>query len=198
MQGVAQRSIRLGREVAVDFERTIVARIAQGDRDALAELYGRYQRPLYAYLRLTTPDPGLAEEILQDTLLAVWRSAGAYKGESSVRSWLYGIARRQAHNSLRRVKPPLVDGAALEVLRGPAPGPETLALAGETRESLAAAIDDLSPPLRGALMLVLVHELTYQEAAEVLNVPIGTVRSRLNNARRALQPLLGRMEGTDL
>lgn len=190
MQGVAQSSIRVEREVAVDFERAIVARIAQGDRDALAEIYGRYRRPLYAYLRLTTTDSGLAEEMLQDTLLAVWRSARAFKGESSVRSWLYGIARRQAHNSLRRVKPPLVDATALETLRSPEPGPETLALAGVARDTLAAAIDDLSPLLRETLMLVMVHELTYQEASGVLNVPIGTVRSRLSNAKRTLQRLL--------
>lgn len=198
MQEVAQRYVRLEREVAVDFEHAIVARIAQGDRDALAELYGRYQRPLYAYLCLTTPDPGLAEEIFQDTLFAVWRNARAYKGESSVRSWLYGIARRQAHNSLRRFKPPLVAAAELETLRCLKPGPETLALAGATRETLAAAIADLSPPLRETLMLVVVHELTYQEAAEVLEVPIGTVRSRLSNARRALQPLLGAVMENDL
>lgn len=81
-------------------ERAVLDRIATGDRDALAHFYSTYQRPLFRYLCTLTPDQGLAEEILQDTLVAVWRSAGAFEGRSAVRTWVFGIARRQAHNAL--------------------------------------------------------------------------------------------------
>lgn len=188
--------IERGQQLAIDHERALAARIAAGERDALAELYGRYQRPLYAYLCLLTPDRGLAEEILQDTLLAVWTGARTYKGQGSMRSWLYGIARRQAHNSLRRAKLPLTDAAELESIRSPGPDPEEAALAAATRDNLTRAIAALTPVLRETLMLTMVHELSYQEAADVLQVPIGTIRSRLSNARRALQPIIAAAEGS--
>ena len=83
-------------------EDTVVARMAQGDRRALAELYARYERPLLTYLRHLTADPGLAEELLQDTLLAAWTGASSYARQASVQGWLLGIARRRAHDTLRR------------------------------------------------------------------------------------------------
>jgi len=185
-----------GTDLTVDDERTIVSRIAAGDRDALAELYGRYRRSLYAYLCLATPDRGLAEEILQDTFLAVWNAASGFRGRSSVRGWVYGIARRQAHNTLRRARLPLAGPAALDTLRCDEPEPEAIVLARATGEDLRRAIDRLSPPLRETLILIVVHELSYREAAEVLRVPVGTIRSRLNSARQALQPFLAPVEDT--
>ena len=80
-------------------ERQVISRIAIGDRDALAELYACYQHTLFSYLLQLTPDHGLAEEILQDTLVAVWKCAQSYEGRSSVRTWLIGIARRH-HQAL--------------------------------------------------------------------------------------------------
>ena len=73
-------------------DRQVLGRIAAGDRQALAELYERYQRVLFSYLQQLTPDYGLAEELLQDTLIAVWKSACSFEGRSSVLTWLIGIA----------------------------------------------------------------------------------------------------------
>src|SRR5215472_10348028 len=87
-----------------DDDKQLVKRIGAGDRQALSELYTRYQRLLFNYLLQLTPDFGLAEELLQDTLVAVWKSACSFEGRSSVRTWLIGIARRQAHNTLRQHK----------------------------------------------------------------------------------------------
>src|SRR5215210_109678 len=81
---------------------TLLERIAREDRRAVTELYARHQRPLFRYLCQLTPDHGLAEEILQDTIVAVWQGAAAFEGRSAVRTWLFAIARRQAHNVLRR------------------------------------------------------------------------------------------------
>lgn len=173
----------------------LIGRIAAGDRAALAELYAAYERPLLAYLRLLSGDRLLAEELLQDTLLAVWHGAGAFRGQSTVRSWLFGIARRRAHDALRRRTLRLVDEGELESLLAPDPEPEDLALAGETREELAAAIGRLEPHHREVLLLTFVQELSYQEQADALGVPLGTVRSRLSNAKRALRVLLDAREG---
>jgi RNA polymerase sigma factor (sigma-70 family) len=71
--------------------------VAAGDAGALARLYERHAGPLFGYLYRLAGDRMTAEEILQDTMLAVWRSAGAYEGRSKVSTWLFGVARRQAH-----------------------------------------------------------------------------------------------------
>jgi RNA polymerase sigma-70 factor (ECF subfamily) len=174
-----------------------IRRIASGDRQALTALYLRYQQPLFRYLLQLTPDRGLAEELLQDTLVAVWRSAKRFEGRSSVQTWLLGIARRQAHNTLRQRGQPLADASALIELPATDPQPEEAALASFAREELADAFGRLSPVQREVLALTFVDELTYKETAQVLGVPVGTVKSRLSHARRALRMLLDARKGTE-
>lgn len=172
----------------------LIGRIARGDRQALSELYARYQRSLFSYLLQLTPDYGLAEELLQDTLVAVWKSARSFEGRSSVLTWLIGIARRQAHNTLRQRKLPLADLADLEWMPAPDQEPEEFALASVARDELAQAFRQLAPVHREVLLLTFVQEFSYQETATVLEIPVGTVKSRLSNARRALRALLDARE----
>lgn len=172
----------------------LVRRIAKGDRQALSELYTLYQRPLFAYLLQLTPDYGLAEELLQDTLVAVWKSARTFEGRSKVLTWLIGIARRQAHNTLRQHCLPLSDLAELEGMPARELEPEEFALASVARDELAQSIHQLTPVHREVLLLIFVQELSYQEVASILEVPVGTVKSRLSNARRALRVLLDARE----
>jgi RNA polymerase sigma factor (sigma-70 family) len=175
-------------------EQQIIRRIARGDREALADLYARYQRTLFTYLLQLTPDHGLAEEILQDTLVAVWKSAGNFEGRSSVQTWLIGIARRQAHNTLRQRKLPPADETELAALASNEAEPETLALATLACDELADAFRQLAPLHREVLVLIFVQELSYQETATILDIPVGTVKSRLSNARRSLRALLDARE----
>jgi RNA polymerase sigma-70 factor (ECF subfamily) len=186
--------MEMNRPLADDAE--IVQRVARGDRQALAELYGRYQRPLFQYLLQLTPDYGLAEEMLQDTLVAVWKSARSFEGRSSVLTWLIGIARRQAHNTLRRHKLPVVDESALLELPATDPDPEEFTLASIERDELVAAFRQLAPVHREILTLTFVQEFSYQEMALALGVPLGTVKSRLSHAKKALRVLLESREET--
>jgi len=190
VQNAAAREVTWVSESETDPERALLVRIARGDRNALAELYAHYQAPLFRYLVQLTGDYGLAEEVLQDTLIAVWRSAASFEGRSSIRTWLIGIARRQAHNNLRRRALPLADEAELEVVPASGPEPEDAALASAEREELATAVKCLAPVHREVLMLAFVNGLSYREMAMVLGVPEGTIKSRLNNAKRALRILL--------
>jgi RNA polymerase sigma-70 factor (ECF subfamily) len=170
-----------------DAEWTVVARIAAGERDALAELYAQHRGPLLGYLRALLQDRGLAEEVLQDTLLAAWTGAAGYGRRASVRVWLLGIARRRAHDTLRRHRIPLADAAVLDALPALDPDPESLALVGAERDALHAALWRLGPMHREVLVLNFVQELPYRDIATVLDVPIGTVMSRLHHAKRALR-----------
>jgi RNA polymerase sigma factor (sigma-70 family) len=174
----------------------LVRRIGRGDRQALSELYARYQRVLFAYLLQLTPDYGLAEELLQDTLVAIWKSAQSFEGRSSVLTWLIGIARRQAHNTLRQRHVALTDLSEIESMPASDLEPEEVALADVAREELVAAFRRLAPVHREVLLLVFVQELSYQETATILGVPVGTVKSRLSNARRALRAILDAKEDT--
>lgn len=178
------------RERSDDAECEIVARIADGERQALDTLYQRYAQPLFGYLLTLTADRGLAEEILQDTFVAAWRAAARFEGRSSVKTWLFGIARRQAHNSLRRRNLALTDDTTLEQAPSDEPEPEQAALRNADRQALSEAIMRLRPVHREVLLLAFVHELSYAEMANLLDVPLGTIRSRLSNARRLLRDIL--------
>lgn len=178
-----------------DDDRHLLKCIAGGDRQALTELYVRYQRLLFNYLLQLTPDYGLAEELFQDTLVAVWKSASSFGDRSSVQTWLIGVARRQAHNTLRRRKISLVNEAELEGLAAVVQEPEDFTLASIARDELVEAFKQLGPVHREVLVLILVQELSYEETAAALNVPVGTVKSRLSNAKRLLRALLVTREG---
>lgn len=180
-------------QLATD-DRQLLRQIAAGDRQALVELYERYQRTLFGYLRQLTPDYGLAEELLQDTLVAVWKSAHSFEGRSSVQTWLIGIARRQAHNTLRQRKLLFVDESELEGLVSTDSEPEDFIFASVARDELREAFKQLAPVYREVLVLIFVEELSYQETASILDVPLGTIKSRLSNARRMLRILLDARE----
>lgn len=173
--------------------RDLLARMATGDRSALATLYGLEHRPVLAYLHAMTGDAGLAEEVVQDTFLAAWRGASAFAGRATVRSWLFAIARRRAADSLRKVGRPTLRLLPLDDARdapSAEPDPADLAIAAATRAEIAAAIDRLGPLHQEILLLTFGHGLSYPELAETLGIPLGTVKSRLNHAKRALRPLL--------
>jgi RNA polymerase sigma-70 factor (ECF subfamily) len=91
----------------------LLHRIGQGDEDAMAAFYREHGRVLFAQVLLVVAERVLAEEIVQDTMLAFWRGAGTFRGESSVQSWVIAIARRQTRDRLRGRRPRVVDNAFL-------------------------------------------------------------------------------------
>ncbi|MEA2523282.1 MAG: hypothetical protein QOF73_509 [Thermomicrobiales bacterium] len=173
-----------------DDDRSLVARIADGDRCALETLYGRHRLSLFSYCCWLMADRESAEELLQDTLVAVWQNAGRYAGQASVRAWLLGIARRQAHNARRRDRMAVAEGEVLEMMDAPEPGPEEATLDRAGCAEIAQAITMLSPLHQEILRLTFVHELSYAGLADTLGVPVGTVKSRLSLARRELRAAL--------
>lgn len=175
-------------------DRADLAAVVHGDRDALTRLYERHQNALFGFLlRVTSSDRMLAEEALQDTWLAVWFNASSFAGQSQVRTWIWSIARRNALSKLRKKRPdPVGPEAAIPVLDN-GPTPDDLALARVDAGVLNRLIDQLPEPLRVTLVLALVEDLPYPEVSAVLDVPIGTVKSRVSRARAALV-LLAREE----
>src|SRR5215217_7360021 len=175
-------------------DRTLLARIAGKDRCALEALYDRYRVSLFRYCCWLMPERESAEELLQETLIAVWQSAGGYAGRATARAWILGIARRQAHNTRRRSRLTFADGEVPEMVESPDPGPEEAVLDRAGCAEIARAIETLSPLHQEVLRLTFVHELSYGGLAETLGIPIGTVKSRLNLARRELRAALNERE----
>jgi RNA polymerase sigma-70 factor, ECF subfamily len=168
----------------------LLRRIGRGDEDAMTAFYREHGRVVLAQVLLVTGERVLAEEILQDTMLAVWRGAGSFRGESSVRSWVIAIARRQTRDRLRGRRLRVVDDAFLADQPSSGPGPEVLALDRAELAEVTVAIRDLAPAHRELLGLVFGSGLSLPEVAGVLEIPVGTVKSRLTAARTALSRIL--------
>ena len=168
----------------------VLVRIGQGDEDAMAAFYRDHGRAVFAQVLLVTGERALAEEIVQDTMLAVWRGARSFRGESSVRSWVIAIARRQTRDRLRSRRLQVVDDAYLADQSDSGPGPEIMALDRAELAEVRGAIRELAPAHREVLGLAFGSGLSLPEVASVLDIPVGTVKSRLAAARTALNRIL--------
>lgn len=166
-------------------------RVAAGDEAALAQLYERHGQVVLGQILFVVAERALAEEILQDTMLVVWRRAGSFRAESRVRTWMIGIARRQARDRIRRSQLRVVEDGSLAGRPTSEAGPERVALERADVAEVAGALQGLGRTHREVLGLVFAADLTLSEVAEILAVPVGTVKSRLAAARTALCRALG-------
>ncbi|WP_435273086.1 RNA polymerase sigma factor [Streptomyces parvulus] len=162
-----------------------------GDRRAFEELYRRYAPWLTARMRSRCADPGVVDDVVQETFLAVWRGSARYRHDGDVAGWLWRIGSRRLVDVLRG------DGArgrlrqALARLRHrDEVSAEERVLAGVEHGDLAGALVRLSPELRAVLQATVMDGLTTREAAVLLGIPPGTVKTRAMRARRQLREAL--------
>lgn len=173
----------------------------RGQSEAFGLLVRRYERELYGYLRRYLADASLAEDVFQNTFLQVYLRSGQFDTSKPLRPWLYTIATHQAIDAMRRNgrhQAVRLDEAhadngegdlvgLLEMLESRAPGPLEAVSAQERRERIRATVDALPDLLRQVLVLAYYQGLKYREIADILNVPVGTVKSRLHAALVKLQ-----------
>jgi RNA polymerase sigma-70 factor, ECF subfamily len=169
-------------------DRDLLRAVAGSDQAALRQLYALHGPYILAYLVGQLEDRTLAEEVLQDVMLAVWNGAARFRGASKVRTWMLAIARNQAISARRKRRATLVelddslpasDDTAFQVL--------------EQRTEMAdmrSALQHLPAEQRETLELVFYHGLSGKETASLLGVAYGTVKSRLHRARMALRGLI--------
>jgi len=176
----------------------------RGDRRAFEELVHRYERELFSYLRRYLGNAEMAEDAFQQTFLQVHLKCDQYEEGRKVRPWLYTVATNQAIDAQRRNRrhrmvsldrrvgaDAEVDGGALvDLLVQDEPGPMELLENVEHRDYVRRTIDQLPDQLRQVVALVYFQGLKYREAAEVLCIPVGTVKSRLHAAVQKLNELL--------
>jgi len=192
---------------ADDADRAVLALVTDGQLDALQDLYDRYRTMAYSIALRITTDPSLAEDVVQDAFLGVWRNASRYvEGRGSVKTWLLSIVHHRAIDAVRRRRPT----TALPEREDTPPPSLTLPdiwaeVAGNLdRAEIAAAMATLTDVQREAIELAYWGGLTQQEIAARTAAPLGTVKSRVRlgllGLRRALVAEAGgadRVEATD-
>jgi RNA polymerase sigma factor (sigma-70 family) len=170
----------------------ILAAVREGDIDRFGELVEEYLDAIFRFHLRQTGNRSTAEDLTQETFIAAHRSLPKLADPARFRAWLYGIARHQALNYITRAAPRqflLLDPAVLS--RQAAPAPERSRMeANELAEAIDAAIAALSEDLRTPLLMVVIDQLSYEEVADALEVPLGTVKSRIARARCRLTTAL--------
>ena len=174
-----------------------------GDTRALNALVTRYEPRVYRFSYRLTGDADEAAEVAQDTLLAMTRSLGTFRGESALSTWLYSVARRfslsrhrQRTRRLAREAPlDEAEGVPPGMLRSPAPSPEEMTVARERDAAINGALGRLSPAHREVLLLRDVEGLTASEVSKVLGIGVRAVKSRLHRARVRLRASLAPVVG---
>lgn len=185
----------------MDPDRELVDEARQGNQEAFADLVRRYEVRVFNLARMSTGNDADAEDVAQEVFVRVFRGLGGYRGDSTFRTWLYRVAvnvirtyrtRPSLFGRFRRVEPDGADGAnEMDGLAGPGNLEDSVAY----RNAIDHALGRLPADLRTAVTLRDIDGLEYKEIAAVLDVPIGTVMSRISRARERLRPILAEALG---
>jgi RNA polymerase sigma-70 factor, ECF subfamily len=179
----------------------LLLRFRRGQREAFGVLVRRYERELYGYLRRYLGDASLADDVFQNTFLQLYTKIGKYEPGRPARPWLYTIATHQAIDALRRAnrhqalsleqqREAGADGdvrSLMAMLESQSPGPLEQAQTEERRLAVRASVDRLPDFLKQVVVLAYYQGLKYREIADILGIPVGTVKSRLHAALTKLQ-----------
>jgi RNA polymerase sigma-70 factor, ECF subfamily len=187
-------------------EAAVVAELKAGSEAAYAWLMGQYQQPVYGLVYRIVNDPADAADTTQDVFLKVFRGMKHFHGESSLKTWIYRIALHEAANRRRwwfrhkaretSIEPvesesaPGGENAVQAALTDPAESPFDNVAHHEVRRRVEEELSKLAEPYRTTLILRDLEDMSYEEIAEVLEVSLGTVKSRLTRGRQALRERL--------
>ncbi|AWI53283.1 RNA polymerase sigma factor RpoE [Aquabacterium olei] len=215
VQPIAPDVADLGRTgpVTPDVDAALVERVQRGDQRAFEMLVVKYQRRIERLIARMVRDTDLVEDIAQETFIRAYRALPNFRGESAFYTWLYRIAVNTAkkaiiglqrdpvmtESALASLDEEDADGSRVENELSDGETPESVMASRQVAEAVNEAIESLSEDLRQAIVLREIEGLSYDEIAELMNCPIGTVRSRIFRARETiaqrLRPLLDTKQG---
>jgi RNA polymerase sigma-70 factor (ECF subfamily) len=176
------------REASSDEE--LVRRIADGEQLAMRTLFARHRVALYRWLLRLVGDETLAEDLLSEVFLDVWRRAASFEGRSSVSTWLLAIARYKALSALRRRSDEQLDDKMAATIEDTSDNPETIMYHKDRSALVQKCLMQLSAAHREVIDLVYYHEKSVEEVAKIVGVPAATVKTRMFYARKRLSDLL--------
>ena len=165
-------------------DRALLADVAAADRDALTALYTRYHARLFKFVFRLTRSHTAAEELVNDIMLVIWRSAQNFRGDSKPSTWIFGIAYRQALKRMSRKKLSIASYFDVDLLA------DSNAPSFEQEDWVHRGLETLPPTQRLAVELVFYLGLSYEEVASVTDCPVNTVKTRMFHARRKLRKQL--------
>jgi RNA polymerase sigma-70 factor, ECF subfamily len=168
----------------------LVGRIAKGDRLAMQLLFARYQTPIYRFVLRLVRNEAVAEDLIADVFLDVWRQAGKFEGRSSVSTWLLSIARFKALSVLRRRTMAELDEETASAIEDQSDDPEMTLAKKDKGTAMRECLEKLSAEHREIIDLVYYHEKSVEEVATIVGIPAATVKTRMFYARKKLSELL--------
>lgn len=179
-------------------ERELVHRHRLGDESAFDELYQEFKGLVYNLSYRQCGNHEVAQDLTQEVFLRIYKSLGKFRGKSSLKTWTYRVCINHCRSRLGRKSLPVssltFDDGSVREIADEAPGPAENLLAVDAARRIESALPRLDETYREAVILRDLEELPYQEIAEILDVPIGTVRSRIARGRERLRLLLERQQ----
>ena len=192
--GLANAAVEADRDAGPESDRAVLARVVERDQAAHRLIFERYYKRVLAFVRRRVGDEGLAEEVATDVFFEVWRNAAAYRGESPVTTWIFGIANLKALSARRYFAQPrrasvrVTDDAALMRFPDPVNQDDSIRARQELAR-LVRAIERLPEGHRDVLRLAFLEGCSYPEIAERLDISEANVKTRVNSARARLRNL---------
>lgn len=171
---------------ATETDRTLVDRVAKGDRAAVRLLFMRHHARIYRFVARQTGSEMMADDIANEVFLELWKQAPGFEGRSEVSTWLLGIARFKALSSLRKKKEDWIDDDAAAEIADGADTPEVVTMKEDKAAALRRMINALPDEHRTVIDLAYYHGQSVTEIGEVLDIPVATVKTRMFYARKKL------------
>jgi RNA polymerase sigma-70 factor (ECF subfamily) len=171
-------------------DEVLIGRIAKGDRLAMQVLFARHHVRVYRFVLRLVGNPTVAEDLISDVFLDVWRQADKFEGRSAVSTWMLAIARFKALSALRKKPDEELDDETAETIEDTSDNPEVTLEKKDKSAVLRQCLEKLSPEHREIIDLVYYHEKSVEEVAEIVGIPENTVKTRMFYARKKLAELL--------
>lgn len=177
-------------------DKELIRRIARRDQTAMSALYARHNVRLYRYLVRLVRNEAIAEELMNEVFLETWRKADYFEGRSAVSTWLMSIAHNKAVSLIRKRSEDQLDDAVAVQIADHDDTPEVASQKRSKAEAMRSCMEQLSPDHREIIDLVYYHDKSVSEAAEILEIPENTVKTRMFYARKKLAEFM-REAGVD-
>ena len=171
-------------------DEALIGRIASGDRLAMQVLFARHHVRVFRFVLRLVRNESVAEDLISEVFLDVWRQADRFEGRSAVSTWLLAIARFKALTALRRKPDAELDEETAEAIEDHADNPEVVLEKKDKSAAIRKCLSGLSAEHREIIDLVYYHEKSVEEAAEIIGIPENTVKTRMFYARKKLAELL--------
>jgi RNA polymerase sigma-70 factor (ECF subfamily) len=175
-------------------DEALIEAIAKGDRRAMHTLFARHNVRVYRFILRMTGREAVAEDLVNEVFLDVWRQADRFEARAQVSTWLLAIARYKTISALRQRQDGELNEEALALIEDPSDNPETMLEKSDRSALLRKCLTQLSPAHREIIDLVYYHEKSVAEAAAIIGIPQATVKTRMFYARKQLATLMQEAE----